>query len=706
MDAGKFSRMAESLRKYRRAELKDFEADVAADPLDAVYVDPLQGNAILNTILSSNTTFISGRKGTGKSTIFAKAQSEMRKRKDLLSIYVDVKALYDTVNASEVPFTDIGDVEVSQDLYRSHMIRKSFLAAVLSELITEIKAASEKMSLWDRWTGKQWDYNQLVEKLSLMSGDVKSARLSNEEIPILKRITEKTRTQRSSERTSQESIGAGGKASASDPGLMLSAQVADMDTILSDNEIYTAYSDVILRSFPFVSLLVDIKNLLDEAGIKRLVVFFDDFSELDWIDQKLFVDVILAPLNNTSDERVKLKVACYPGRVYYGKIDPGKIDIVHLDFSKLYEASDIQSAEGAAVDYTKRLLEKRFEAFNLSIADYFDPKVGLDDYMRLLFEASFNVPRLIGFILHYCYMDQVSKGLPITQTAIRLAAKKYYDSTISQYFSRVQRFAHEPFARKLDRHNQQQLLNELIEESKNVRRRIQAGTVGGTYFEGLTNPPVSHFAISPKLEKVLSSLELNFLLTKYHDMRDKDGNDVSIYAFLYGLCEAERLPWGYPRGRRDDRSYFVQRCFNYTTVIYEFLAKSKTIRCADCGASFSIEQSEHFETFHWGCPDCRVGRCSIVVLGEEFKAEVQTLNEDLMLPEVEVEILGVLQDEDRKMRAKEISALINTTYQLVGKRTTKLQQMDLVHKDDSEGDMKSEITDKAKSIYFDAEKQV
>lgn len=55
------------------------------------------------------------------------------------------------------------------------------------------------------------------------------------------------------------------------------------------------------------------------------------------------------------------------------------------------------------------------------------------------------------------------------------------------------------------------------------------------------------------------------------------------------------------------------------------------------------------------------------------------------------------------MRAKEISALINTTYQMVGKRTTKLQQMDLVHKDDADGDMKSEITDKAKSVYFDSE---
>jgi predicted transcriptional regulator len=90
-----------------------------------------------------------------------------------------------------------------------------------------------------------------------------------------------------------------------------------------------------------------------------------------------------------------------------------------------------------------------------------------------------------------------------------------------------------------------------------------------------------------------------------------------------------------------------------------------------------------------------------VVLGEEFESEVRALNEDLMLEPIELEILDVLNDEERRMRAKEISALINTTYQMVGKRTTKLQQMDLVHKDDAEGDMKSEITEKARSVYFD-----
>jgi hypothetical protein len=359
MDATKFSRIAESLRQYRRAELKDFETDVsAADPLDALYVDPLHGEAVLNTMLSSSTTFISGRKGTGKSTVFAKAQSRMRDRKDLLSVYVDVKALYDTVNASEVPLIDVRDIEISPELYRSHMLRKNFLAAVIAEMVTEIKKASENMSLWDRWTGRQWDYNQLVEKLASLAVDVKTSRLTNEEVPILRRINEKTRTRHSAEQMSKDSTGGSVNLSPKDPSIGLSTQMDDIDKTLSDNEIFGEYSDVILRSFPFMSLLEDIKNLLDEAGIKRLVVFFDDFSELDWVDQRLFVDIVLAPLNNTSDERVKLKVACYPGRVYYGKIDPGKIDTINLDFSQLYEAQDIQSAENAAVDYTKRLLGK------------------------------------------------------------------------------------------------------------------------------------------------------------------------------------------------------------------------------------------------------------------------------------------------------------------------------------------------------------
>jgi hypothetical protein len=181
--------------------------------------------------------------------------------------------------------------------------------------------------------------------------------------------------------------------------------------------------------------------------------------------------------------------------------------------------------------------------------------------------------------------------------AIRLASQKYYDNVVAQYFDRVNRFALEPLERKLDRNNQRQLLKALIAEAREVRRRIQTNEIGGTYFAHLGNPPVSHFAVSPRLEKVLSALELNFLLTKYHDMRDKDGNDVSVYAFFHGLCEAERFPWGYPRTRRDDRSYFVQRCFNYNSTVHQFLSKSQTIRCPECGACFPTDQRDSFELY-------------------------------------------------------------------------------------------------------------
>jgi hypothetical protein len=93
-------------------------------------------------------------------------------------------------------------------------------------------------------------------------------------------------------------------------------------------------------------------------------------------------------LNNASEETVKLKVAGYPGRIYYGKIDPGKIDMVGLDFYQLYKSQEIQTSEAAAISYLERLLTIRFRAFDEDISEYFDPTVPLADHYRLLFEVT------------------------------------------------------------------------------------------------------------------------------------------------------------------------------------------------------------------------------------------------------------------------------------------------------------------------------
>jgi hypothetical protein len=97
-----FATIAESLRECRRADLRDYEPHLS-NPVEKVYVDPLLGDAVLKTVLSRNTTYLIGRKGTGKSTVFARARAEMRGQKDILSIYIDVKALYDLITANDVP---------------------------------------------------------------------------------------------------------------------------------------------------------------------------------------------------------------------------------------------------------------------------------------------------------------------------------------------------------------------------------------------------------------------------------------------------------------------------------------------------------------------------------------------------------------------------------------------------------------------------
>ena len=701
MNAQKFARIAESLRQYRRAELRDFEEELGGHPVDSLYVDPLPDNAVLMSVLSSNSTFLLGRKGTGKSTIFAKAQSDIRKRKYLLSAYIDVKSLYDIVNATDPPTQALDSVEIDLGIYRAHMLRKTFLGSVIAELLKEIEGLCNAMSLWDQWIGKKKTFAELRAGLGRLQAQAKQSKLVEHELPILRQVTKKWKARQQTEHSSQQGVGLKGSLELQSARISGNASMSDFDKSLDDKELYNEYSDVILKSFPFEEIISEIRDLLDEAGLKRVVVFFDDFSELNLVDQRLFVDVVLAPLNNSSNEAAKLKVAGYPGRVYYGKIDATKVDTLCLDFASLYEAVEIQTMERSAIDHATRLLETRFQAFGETMAEYFDLTTPIDEHMTLMFQATFNVPRLMGAILHLCYLDRVSKKLPITSASIRLAARKYYESTIAQYFDRMNRFALEPFENKLDRHNQEELLKHVISEARFVRKKIVDGSVGGTYFQQIKNPPTTHFVVSPTLCDVFRSLESNFIVSRYKDTRDKDGKPVVVYAFYYGLAESERLAWGYPVGR-EYRNYFVQRCFEFSAAIHSFLAKNQTIRCGACGKCHPLEQKGSFELFKWRCPDCRDGICSIVNLADDFRIEVERLREDLLLEGVELELLNTLRSEGKPMRAGEISSLIDVSYQLIGHRTSKLRDLGLVDKHSSaeDGKMRSAITEKAIGTYF------
>src|SRR5690606_38583720 len=150
----------------------------------------------------------------------------------------------------------------------------------------------------------------------------------------------------------------------------------------STNENEQNFSNVFLKVFQIKEIIVGIKEALSILKIRHLYVLLDDFSEIDDDSIITFVDVILAPLNNWSEEFIKFKVAAYPNRIYYGKIDPGKIDTINLDFYNLYSEFDRDKMESNAIGFTKKILENRIEIFvGSSIESYFDTsRNSMDDY--------------------------------------------------------------------------------------------------------------------------------------------------------------------------------------------------------------------------------------------------------------------------------------------------------------------------------------
>ncbi|WP_222423298.1 hypothetical protein, partial [Yersinia aldovae] len=83
-----FFNAVDSLKRFKRAELKDSKDKSLIEEL---YTDLLPSEHVFKMCFSDNTTFLIGRKGTGKSTIILKLESEYRKNTSYLPCYIDTK---------------------------------------------------------------------------------------------------------------------------------------------------------------------------------------------------------------------------------------------------------------------------------------------------------------------------------------------------------------------------------------------------------------------------------------------------------------------------------------------------------------------------------------------------------------------------------------------------------------------------------------
>lgn len=588
----KFYNLVDSLKKCRRANLSDIGDD--DNIIEKLYVDPLENNFVLKSISKPNTSILIGRRGTGKSTIIARLQHEIRKTNNQLSLYIDVKSIFEQSKTYSYDSSKYTSLFSEHDL-EQYLIYKTFLKEIISQIKVEVSTNTLRFYVAKIHKVFGPDKNAYLEELGLIFNEIEKTEYLD--IEVLKEKKKSTKTEE--ELLEKENYSSQLKFKSSLSGL--SGEGSGEASLATEGrnrkDIEDQYSDVLLKCFNPVLILKSIKSLLEKIGIKYVFICLDDFSEIDFPAMKIFVDVIIAPLNNWSEEFFKFKIAAYPGRLYLGDIDPQKIDQLRLDYYDLYQAKTVTIVQQDAISSIKRLLELRVNYFCEQNIEYFfdTSKNSIEAYYKLIFDISSCVPRNIGWILWYAFQQSISKDRRITISDLETAAEKHFSDTISPYFS-MNMYMREPFEMKLEKYHLNELLSNLIQAAKKNKREISVSDAKIFQLDK-AKPPTSHFYVNKKLEELLLPLELQFFITKYNEQKDQDSNELmSFYSLNYGLCMKEDINYG----RGSDRKYVIQRRFNHSEVVKSYIDSAKQLICnnLDCHARFDLDMIANLN------PDC------------------------------------------------------------------------------------------------------
>ncbi|MQR93632.1 MarR family transcriptional regulator [Fictibacillus phosphorivorans] len=685
-----FFEMVDSLKKSRRADLSDINDDDQI--IERLYTDPLHNNLVFSTCLKANTTILVGRKGTGKSTIIARLQHEVRKSKDKLSVYIDVKNVYEQSKIYSYDTNAYQGLMSHTDLQK-YLLSKSFLTLILKQIKEEVKTNSLRFMLakiTSLFGPDKKEFEAEIEKIfDYISTD------EYKDITVLKSKQLVSNIGMETKNTDTGRLETGLRLN-QNPSASIRGVLENKLEHTENDSTQETFSEVFLRYFNPSIIIEKIKDLLNKMGIKYVFVCLDDFSEIDEDAMKIFIDTLIAPLNNWSDEFFKFKISAYPGRYYLGDIDPTKIDQLKLDYYDLYASARVTETEKEASHNIKRLLNKRSEYFcEVQFEHFIDAKQSIDDFYATLFKTTSNVPRNIGWILWYANQNSVSKDRGMTIRDLELAAERYYINSIETFFTQ-NRYMRESFREKLGKYHLKNLLNVVIQEGRKNKSEIMASD-SKIWEKDRSNPPTSHFFINKdRFEDLLQTLELNFFITKYNEQKDQDSKDLmSFYSLNYGLCMKENILYG----RGSDRKYVIQRRFNFNKTIEGFLNSAKTIICNNCSKEYPIDSLNNLKFYDMLCPTCKTGICSV----EDVEVTVPTESPELLLPEIELATLNSLRISHPQY-ATQLAQELDCTSQKVSRVVDKLERKELVIRRREAGEAGTRtyyyITDLAIDTYF------
>lgn len=654
-----FLDFAESLKLVRKTRIEDFVQD---KNIDDIYTDLLPNNGIISKLNLPRTTILVGRKGTGKSTIFQKSQKDLIENTKCISIYIDVKSLYD----NSTPIIPSEAKNLGSELQK-YLLYSSLLKEIIIETKNRLK-----------------DFVQVSILQKILGFDLEQIELIEEQLnEIEESITDVIKTIdgsliRNYKQTNENSGELTSKANltvSATPKLEIGAEK------IKSNNSKTEFESTLINYLDIKNSLINkLKTIKKILKIDHLYIFLDDFSEIDEDAQKLFMDWFIAPLNNLSEDFVKFKIAVYPHRFYYGKLDNSKIDEISLEFFDAFytfeKEVNISKMESLALNYTKRLLERRLKIFfpENHWAKYFS--ISEEELFDVLFSVSFNNPRKIGFILSYCHESCLIHGSKISLEAIENASKRYYTDVILKYFLANQ-YVTRPFSEKISNELQFELLNQIIK-----RQKINGSSANRARIKG---KPSNHFTVNEDVTSLLDNLELNGFITTYNNINDNNDQLSVIYSLDYGLCKLHNLNFSRALDSKLIK-YFSHPRFNMNVLISDYFNTTQIIKCNN-GHEFPYEMLPMLKRYKMRCPDCmdeeKSGICEVTLSNVELKEKLKSIeikrykNFNIL----EFQILDYLNTIKKAVSINKISSSVDKSETSITKNINKLIERGLVSQD-------------------------
>ena len=600
-DINTFLEFAESLKLVRRANLEKEGKTI----IEKIYTDLLPNNGVINKVNLPRTTIVVGRKGTGKSTIFYKSQMDLDKNGENITVYIDTKSQYDNSTPS-----------LPKELEKSEQSRELIKYLIYSNLLKEIIVRTkEKIK-------RRLNENKIIsffgineEKIDYINHELENIQDSIDKVFKTLDVSLTTIYKNSSEKSTENKIAASASVNIENVGGSIEGSTKQNSVLKREFEnTLITYLDI---KKCFIDNLIRIRNIID---VKNVFIYLDDFSEIDKEAQALFIDWFIAPVNNLSEDFVKFKIATYPNRFYYGKLDNGKIDEISLDFfdafyhyEKDLNETDISKMEYLALDYTKRLLKNRLDVYfpDNGWNVFFD--MPEEDLYHLLFRISMNMPRKIGYVLSFCYESCLIHGKKITTAALENAALRYYTDIIEKYFI-VNEFVCKPFDDKISEEHHYEMMRKIIDREllnqKVIKRR--------------KNNYTCMFVVNQEFSNLLSNLELNGFISTYNKIKE-NSNFYTVYCIDYGLCKKYQLKFGTPKNK-DVNNFLLQPLFNFNTLVIDFLDSTQVIRCSN-GHEFRYSEINQFRKYNMKCPICLesdiISNCKVIFKYTEIKKQFE-----------------------------------------------------------------------------------